>query len=1163
MDLYAVSDQVAALLQQRGRLAYRMLKLQFHLDDEQLEALKEELIEVKELAVDKEGKMLVWKGAEGMPAPPSGAPSPAQPPASYTPLHLAERIRAEQAALEARGAAEGERKTITALFADIKGSMALIEDLDPEEARALIDPALHRMMDAVHRYEGYVVQSTGDGIFALFGAPIAHEDHAQRALFAALRMQADMRHYADHLRLQGRRPLEIRVGVNTGAVVLRAIRTDDLHTEYTPIGHSTSLAARLQSLATGGGIVVSGDTHKLTEGYFTFNALGAAQIKGVSEVVPLYEVLGVGSLRTRLQVAARRGLGRFVGRHTELAQLSKALEQAKSGHGQIVGVMGEPGVGKSRLFYEFTVLSRRGCLVLETFSVSHGKAYPYLPLIDLLKNYFQISLQDDERKVQEKVAGKVLVLDRALEDTLPYLFALLGVAEPTSPLQQMDPQFRKRRTFEAIKRLLVRESVNQPLLLLFEDLYWLDTETQAFLNVLSESLATARILLLVNYRPEYRHEWGSKTFYTQLRLDPLGQADAEEMLTGLLEEKAGALRAAPLSDLKRFILEKTEGNPFFMEEIVQALHEQGVVARLAAGGVHSPVSLPTDIHLPATVQGVLAARIDRLAAAEKELLQTLAVLGKEFAWGLVHQVVRRSADELHGLLGRLQTAEFIYEQPAFPEVEYTFKHALTQEVAYTSLLIERRKGLHERTAQAIEALYPAQLEDHYGDLAHHYSRSGNTEKAVEYLHLAGHQAVQRSANVEAVTQLTTALELLATLPDTRERAHQELLLQIALGVPLTATKGQGAAEVGKVYTRARALCQQLGETPQLFPVLFGLWNFYLVRAELAAARELGEQLLSLAQSRHDPALLLAAHRALGPTLFHLGEMARAQAHVEHGVALYDPQQHRTQAFGYGLDPGMVCLSFWALALWYFGYAEQALTKSREALTLVQDLAHPSSLAFALNFAARLHQFRREGRAAQERAEAAITISTQQGFQLWLAYGTTLRGWALVEQGQREEGLAQIRQGLADWQAGGAELWRPYYLALLAETYGQAGQTEDGLAALADALAQVEKTGERFYEAELYRLKGTLTLQSQVQGPRSQAEEAQECFLKAIEIAHKQQAKSLELRAVMSLSRLWQQQGKKNEARQMLAAIYGWFTEGFDTKDLREAKALLEELEEDL
>src|SRR5213592_3283201 len=472
-----------------------------------------------------------------------------RPPASYTPPHLAERILSEQAAIEARGAADGERKTITALFADLKGSTALLEGLDPEEARALIDPALQLMMDAVHRYEGYVAQALGDGILALFGAPIAHEDHPQRALYAALRMQDDMRRHADQVRLKQGTSLSLRVGLNTG-VVVRSIRKDDLQTDYVPVGHSTNLAARMEQMATPGSILVTAYTHKLTEGYFELKALGAAEIKGVEAPLNVYEVLSAGPLRTRLQVAARRGLTRFVGRHSELEQLQRAFEQAKAGHGQIVGVMGEPGLGKSRLFYEFQLLAHSGGLVLEAYSVSYGKASPYLPVIELLKAYFQIQLQDDERTRRERVLGKVLGLDRSLEDALPYLFSLLGIEDLTSALQQMDPQIRRRRTFEALKKLFLRESLNQPLLLIFEDLHWIDSETQGMLDTLSESVASAKILLLVNYRPEYRPEWGQKTYYTQLRLAPFGKEEAEEFLTALFGEAGRVTGRSPLQDLK-------------------------------------------------------------------------------------------------------------------------------------------------------------------------------------------------------------------------------------------------------------------------------------------------------------------------------------------------------------------------------------------------------------------------------------------------------------------------------------------------------------------------------------------------------------------------------------------------------------------------------------
>ncbi|MBI3801041.1 MAG: AAA family ATPase, partial [Deltaproteobacteria bacterium] len=562
MDFYEVLDQVVDLLRQRGRLTYRALQYQFKLDDEGLAVLKGELIKGQRLAGDEEGAVLVWlaEGDKGERA--KGRSGEAEKelsglrtadPGHWTPPHLAERIRAEHAALAARGSVDGERKTITALFADLKGSTALIEGLDPEEARALIDPALQLMMEAVHRYEGYVAQALGDGILALFGAPIAHEDHPQRALYAALRMQEEIRRYADGLREQGRAPLLMRVGVNTGEMVVRSIRKEDLHTDYVPVGHSINLAARMEQLAAPGSILVTAQTHKLTAGYFEFKALGKTQLKGVEAPLNVYEVLGAGPLRTRLQVAVRRGLTRFVGRHSELEQLRQALAQAQVGHGQIVGVMGEPGLGKSRLFYEFKLISQSGCVVLEAYSVSHGKASPYLPVIELLKTYLQIQPQDDERQRKEKVTGKVLTLDRGLEDTLPYVFALLGIDDPASSLQQMDPQIRRRRTFEALKKLFLRESLNQPLLLTFEDLHWIDTETQGFLDTLSESVASAKVLLLVNYRPEYRHEWGQKTYYTQLRLAPLGQAEAEELLTFLLGADAS------LTAMKALILERTQG----------------------------------------------------------------------------------------------------------------------------------------------------------------------------------------------------------------------------------------------------------------------------------------------------------------------------------------------------------------------------------------------------------------------------------------------------------------------------------------------------------------------------------------------------------------------------------------------------------------------------
>jgi class 3 adenylate cyclase/predicted ATPase len=1163
MTFEEILDHALALLQRRGRVTYRTLKRQFQLDEGALEDLRAEIIKGQRLAVDEDGEVLVWVGGPTAVAPPvpDAALPPAQPhdrsppvsPIAYTPQHLAERILAEQAALEARGAPNGERKTITALFADIKGSMALLEGLDPEDARRLIDPALRLMMQAVHRYEGYVAQSLGDGIFALFGAPIAHEDHAQRALYAALRMQEEGQRYAEQLRREHGITVLIRVGVNTGEAVVRSIRTDNLHTDYVPIGHATSVAARLESLAAPGSILVSEPTYRLTEGYFEFRSLGAAQVKGVSRPVPIYEVLGVGPLRTRLQVSASRGLVRFVGRQRELEQLRRALELAQEGRGQVVAVVGEPGVGKSRLCYEFKHLAQRSCLVLETFAVSHGKASPLLPVIDLLKAYLQITPQDDERRRRERVTGKVLTLDRRLEDTLPYLSVLLGVAEPTSALAGMDPEMQRRRTFEAMTRLLLRESLNQPLLVLVEDLHWLDRETEAWLHVLSERVAAAHILLLVNYRPEYRHGWHRKTYYTQLRLDPLGREEAHELLTALLGDGAG------VHALTQFILAKTEGNPFFMEEIVKTLLDQHILVRApAAGGAPGPLVLTqplTEGQLPPTVQGVLAARIDRLPVPEKTLLQTLAVIGKAFPLSLVAQVVGQPEDALQPLLARLQEAEFIYEQPAFPEPEYTFKHALTQEVAYHTLLQERRRDVHERTAQAIETLFRARVEDYYSELAHHYRRSGNLDKAVAYLQRAGQQAMARSAHADAIEQLTAALELLTRLPESPARAQQELDVQTTLGPALMHTQGYAAPEVEHAYARARALCQQLEVTSQLFPVLWGLAMFSQVRGEFQTARALAEQLMTMAQRTPDAALLLQAHRMLASSIFWSGDFALARGHAEQGLALYDRDQHPTYVALSGQDPGIACLCYATWTLLLQGYPDQALQRSQEVLRLAQELAQPHGLAMALSFTVWLHYCRAETPAMQEQAAALLALAHEHGFPLYVARGLIMGGRALVEQGYTAEGIAQMRQGLSAYRATGAAMEQTHWLTLLAEAYGRDGQVAAGLAVLADALEAVHTTGAHCYVAELYRLKGELLLAASA----TQQTEGSACFRQALDIARDQQAKFLELRAATSLARLWQRQGKRTEARELLAPIYSWFTEGFDTADLQDAKALLEEV----
>jgi class 3 adenylate cyclase/tetratricopeptide (TPR) repeat protein len=911
------------------------------------------------------------------------------------------RITSEQSDLET--ALEGERKTVTALFADIKGSMELMEDLDPEEARAIVDPSLRLMIDAVRHYDGHVVQSTGDGIFAMFGAPLAHEDHPQRALYAALRMQEDLRRYAATLREQGQPPIEIRIGVNTGEVVVRAIQTAQGHAEYTPIGHSTSLASRMQSVAATGSIAVTEYTRKLCEGYFTFRALGPTRVRGVSESVNVHEVTGLGPLRTRLQASARRGLSKFVGREAELAQMKRALELAKGGRGQIVAAVGEAGVGKSRLFYEFQAVGHAGCLVLETFSVSHGKASAYLPLIDLLKNYFDIVQDDDERRRREKIAGKILMLDRVLEEILPYIFTLLEVPESDNQFARLDAEVRKRRTLEAIKRLLLRESLKQPLIVIIEDLHWLDEGSRALLNLLVDSIGTARVLLLVNYRPEFTHNWGSKTYYTQLRLDPLGKESGEEMLKALLGD------GRDLIQLKRMIIEKTEGNPFFMEEIVQELFEQGAVLR--NGSIKLAKSLNT-IEIPSSVQAVLTSRIDRLPARAKDLLQTLAVIGKEFAFRLIQEVSAKSEDELQILLSDLQMAEFIYEQPAVAGVAYVFKHALSQQVAYGSALAERRKFLHQRIASFLETLFPEIVDTQPELIAHHYTEAGLTAQAIPFWQRAGERAIERSANLEGANHIRKGIELLGT-SDGHANETQRCSLLLALG------RAQWRAgeyfEAEKTLQRSADLAKSLGLTESMVNAALELVLVaYQVGLPALPAIDLLEEALPRLGEKDSP-LKAKALGGLARILGQIGEREKLTVYAPQAVAM-------ARRLG---DPDLIANSLIGVFFTLIepGHAEPRLAIATEILKLGKLANSTQGLCDGVFWRANCLFELGDVRSADAEIDALCALGEETNRPFYVALSTMLRAARALMRGRFEdsERLAQqaftMGQSLTESSAG--------------------------------------------------------------------------------------------------------------------------------------------------
>ena len=1066
-------------------------------------------------------------------------------------LRASDPAQADLPSIEASEVPEGERKMVTALFADIKGSTQLVQDLDPEDARAIIDPALRLMNNAVHRYDGYVVQSTGDGIFALFGAPVAHEEHPRLALYAALAMQEAIKQYATTLAAEGRPTIEARVGVNTGEVVLRTLHTTS-HTEYAPVGLTAHLAQRLQTVASVGSIAVSENTQRLVQGYFNLKEMGPVLVKGVSQPINVFEVVAVGQLRTHFELSAQRGLTKFVGREREVAEMNRALELARKGRGQIVAAVAEAGTGKSRLFHEFKRLVPADCMLLEAYSVSHGRASAYQPVLEMLHGYFGIEGGDDSTRRREKVSARLGALDLALDDTMPYVMSFLGIQGKPDPLAQMDALIKRTRTLTALKRILLHASLVQPLVVVFEDLHWIDEGSQEFLDLIADGIASARTLLLVNYRPEYSHEWSSKSYYIQLGLDPLGRESADEMLTALVGD------GSDLRQLKRLVVEKTGGNPFFMEEMVQSLFEQRVLERKDGVNLMQPL---TELKIPPTVQGILASRIDRLPAEEKELLQILAVIGKEFPLTLIKRLINpmqpgtessssaraaeQASEKLERMLSHLQLGEFIYEQATAIDIVYSFKHALTQDVAYSSVLMERRRLLHARTGEAIEEVYQDRIDDHLTELAHHYRRSPNAPKAVKYLYLAGRQAAERSAHGEALAYFDRGLRLLNSLPPGSDRVRLELLMQIGSGFSLRATKGFTAPEVERALVRARELCSDVNNSGELFDVLVGLHTFYMFgpRHGLETSRELAAQLLTLAQRFEQPSKLAMAHLAMGETTTYLGEFHSARGHLERAIEL-GSRHHgiKQNAMGY-LCP----------ALWSLGYPHQAAERMREALAVAQQSNRPLLTANVLSYACTLFVQMRLWQETRQHAEDGIALANQHGFLFHMHFSTLFRGRALIEEGHTEQGIIEMRRGISGLDALGAA--RPWLICYLAEGCLKVAQAQEGLRVLSRAASRTEETGERWAWADLHRLRGELLL---ADSP-SDTSEAERCFHTAIEVARQQHAKSFELRATTSLAHLLGQYGRREEARAMLAEIYGWFTEGFDYADLKDARSLLDEL----
>ena len=913
--------------------------------------------------------------------------SPAVPasPESYTPKPLAERI------LRSRGALEGERKQVTVLFSDIKGSMELIQGSDPEEARRILDPTIAAMMSAVHRYEGTVNKVLGDGIMALFGAPIAHEDHAVRACYAALAMQKALRELSERTRRDFGVEVQVRTGIHSGEVVVRTIG-NDLTMDYDAIGPTTHLASRMEQLAPPGTIRMTADTLRLAEGLVQVRALGPIPVKGLPRPIEAFELTGAASVRSRLQASAAAGFTRFVGREGEMDALNGALERAGRGSGQVVAVVGEPGVGKSRLYYEF-VRSHRTAqwLVLESGSVSHGKATAYLPLIDLLRRYFEIEGTDDPRRIRERVTGKLLTLDEALRPTLPAFLALLDVPVEDASWANSDPTQRRRRTLDACRALLLREAQVQPTIVVFEDLHWTDSESLAFIDSLVESLPKASLLLLVNFRPEFRGAWSAKSYYTRIRIDPLQPQGAAELLQDRIGDDA-SLRA-----LKHLLIERTEGNPFFLEESVRTLIESG--ALVGERGDYRLVAALTAIALPVTVQSVLAARIDRLGPEDKRLLQSASVVGKDFAFVLLRDIADADIDALQRGLVNLQQAEFIYETLLFPDPEYTFKHALTHDVAYGSLLAERRRTLHAKIVEAIEQLYSGRLIEHVDRLAYHAGRGEVWEKAHTYGVQAGRKALAQSANRAALEAFQGALAALDHLPETTESIAENIDLRFELRDAHFVLNEMDP--LLPHLERARTMAERIGDRERLALAALYESGYHWIQGKHHLAIDAGMRGLTTAEKLDSWELRGLAHYRIGQALLFLGDHVAAADHFRKGVAALDH------------DAGRTLLRFGGLAL--------AFIASFTAWTLAE-----------------LGEFTESEAVGQMGFELAVKANHAYSISV-ASFGLTQGS---IRQGRFADAIRVLEQGLEQTKLHSVEATVDQVVSRLVYAYSRAGQIEE-------------------------------------------------------------------------------------------------------------------------
>ncbi|MDX1487677.1 MAG: adenylate/guanylate cyclase domain-containing protein, partial [Acidiferrobacterales bacterium] len=997
-----------------------------------------------------------------------------------------------------RETTDAERRQLTVMFCDLVGSTTLAERLDPEELRQLLAQYQDACAQVIDRYEAYIARYVGDGLLVYFGYPQAHEDDPQRAVRTGLGIVEAIEDLDAKFNDPGV-DLAVRIGIATGMVVAGDIGSGERREEKAVVGETPNLAARLQALAEPNTVLIGTSTQRLVEGLFDYDDLGSQRLKGISEQVKAYRVRGESGAPSLFEAKATRRLTPLVGREPEIGLLLSRWEQAKNGEAQVVLLSGEAGIGKSRIVWglQERLKGELRNRVLYYCTPYHQNS-AFHPAIVQLERALRFEKNDSGVKKLGKLEAMLAELGLRTRNVAPVLAYFLSL--PLSeryPEVTSSPQELKKKILEVIVGLIEAMASKHPVLMVVEDIHWIDPSTLKLISLFIEQLSFTRLLLLITSRPEFGLPWTAHGHVTSFTLNRFGRRESAALVSKVTKGKT-----LPHEVLDQ-IVAKTDGVPLFIEELTKTVLESEL---LRDAGDHYDLSRPVRAFaIPASVQDSLMARLDRLASG-KAVAQFGAVIGREFAYPLLASVSRLPDDELQDALRELTQSELIFCRGTPPDATYNFKHALVQDAAWQSLLKSKRQHYHKRIAEVLEAEFPETASTEPEVLAHHYTEAQLAEPAIDYWQRAGQRANVRSANVEAIAHLTKGLGLLESIPDPVKRAEKELALQMALGLAFLAAKGFGAVEVERTYARARELCEQVGDTRQLFKALWGLGRFYNVSGQLHAARESAEKILSLAQRLQDKEFLIQAHLAMGITLYWMGEFVSSQSHNEQVLALYDPDKHRALGFEYGEPPDVTCLAREAFPLWMLGYPDRALESSYAAIARAQELSHPFGLARALSFAASLHQLRREPQSAQKQAEAVFRLATEKGFPLWVRYGIMFRGWALIEHGQVKEGIAQLQEGMR-----GGLLGRPrWFGGLLADAFAKIGDLEKAFSALAEATALAEKTGEGFWQAELHRLRGEL-LRTQ----DGNEVEVESFFQQALEIAQNQSAKSLELRAATS------------------------------------------------